>query len=567
MTSGTHPSLVQMSPEVPVSTVKLYGRALLTSPLYNRGVAFTHEERERFGLVGKLPPGVLPLEEQAKRAYTQLQRHPTDLAKNIDLEQLHDRNEILYYKVLTSHLTELLPIIYAPTVGEIIKAYSHEYRRPRGIYLSIDRPQDIRPAFESWDNDSGAVDIVVATDAEALLGIGDWGVGGMAISCAKLSVYTAAGGIHPGRVIPVMIDVGTDNETLLNDPWYVGNRHHRVRGDAYDAFIEEYVHTVTELFPHALLHWEDFGPANARAIIEKYGDRICTFNDDMQGTGAVALAALMNAVAVTVERLKDQRIVIYGAGTAGIGIADQLRDAMVHSGATREEASRAFWCIDREGLLLSSMDNLRSFQRGYARPVEDVADWGAGDYGLAEVVRHVHPTVLIGTSTHTGAFTEQIVREMSSHVDRPIIFPMSNPTEKLEARPEDLLAWSNGRALIATGLPFDPIDYNGISYVIAQANNALLFPGLGLGVSVVQARLITDGMFSAAAYAIATQVSMSHYGAPLLPAVANLRHTSEEVGIAVAEQAVRDGVATREVEDIPAAVRASMWEPQYPDLS
>ncbi len=550
-----------------MSTVKLYGRALLTSSLCNRGVAFTHEERERFGLVGKLPPGVLTLEQQAERAYAQLQRHPTDLAKNVDLEQLHDRNEILYYRVLTNHLTELLPIIYAPTVGEVIKAYSHEYRRPRGIYLSIDRPQDIRPAFESWDNDNGHVDIVVATDAEALLGIGDWGVGGMAISCAKLSVYTAAGGIHPGRVIPVMIDVGTDNETLIEDPWYVGNRHPRIRGEAYDAFIDEYVHTVTELFPHALLHWEDFGPGNARAIIERYGDRICTFNDDMQGTGAVALAALMNALAVTGKRLQDQRIVIYGAGTAGIGIADQLRDAMVHAGATPEDASRAFWCIDRDGLLLDTMENLRSFQKGYARSASDTAGWDASPHGLAEVIRRVHPTVLIGTSTHAGAFTEEVVREMASHVERPIIFPMSNPTEKLEARPEDLLAWSDGRALIATGLPFAPIEWNGISYAIAQANNALLFPGLGLGVSVVQARLITDGMFSAAAYAIATQVDMSKPGASLLPAVANLRHTSEDVGIAVAEQAVRDGVATREVADIPAAVHGAMWEPKYPDLS
>lgn len=544
----------------------VFGRAVLSNPLFNRGVAFTLEERARLGLVGRLPPGVLTLQQQADRAYAQLQRHADALSKNVDLEQLHDRNEVLYYKILVDHLTELLPIIYAPTVGNAIKEYSKEYRRPRGVYLSVDRLEDVRLSFELLRKNPDDVDIVVATDGESILGIGDWGVGGMAISSAKLSVYIAAAGIHPSRVIPVMLDVGTDNQELLNHPWYVGNRHSRNRGPDYDELIDRYVAAVTELYPHALLHWEDFGPGNARRILERYRDTTLTFNDDMQGTGAVALAAITNGLAMAGGDLCSQTIVIYGAGTAGIGIADQVRDAMVVQGLSREDATSRFWCLDKNGLLHQGMADLQSFQKPYARPAADLEGLGSGTITLQTVVEKVRPTVLIGTSTQSGAFTKRIVEAMCKNTPRPIILPMSNPTEKLEATPQDLIKWSKGTALVATGLPFKPVPYRGTDYKIAQANNALIFPGLGLGVSVCRATRITDGMFSAAARAIAAAAPDRERGASLLPDVANLRGTSANVAVAVIRQALEDGVATREIDDVAQAVHEAMWVPDYPDV-
>jgi malate dehydrogenase (oxaloacetate-decarboxylating) len=537
------------------------GRSLLADPLTNKGVGFTQEERERHGLVGMLPPAVLSLERQARRAWEQLDAQPDELAKNVYLEQLHDRNEVLYYRLLGDHLSELLPIVYDPTVGEAIKRYSHEYRRPRGVYLSIDRPQDVRPAFQALGLGPDDVDLVVATDAEQLLGIGDWGVGGMQISVGKLAVYTAAAGIHPGRAVPVMLDVGTGNQALLNDPLYVGNRHNRVRGEAYDSFVAAFVEAVGELFPNALLHWEDFGPGNGRRILQQYGEKICTFNDDMQGTGAITLACVMNAAQVTGTPLRDQRIVVFGAGTAGVGIADQLRDAMVRDGLDREEATRRIWCVDRQGLLRQSTEQLRDYQRPYARPDDEWPDDGPAD--LAGVVDRVQPTVLVGTSTQHGAFTEDVVRSMARHVDRPVVLPLSNPTEKIEAMPEDVLRWTGGKALVAVGIPVSPVELDGTTYVIGQANNALLYPGLGLGAVVARAERVTDGMLQAAAEAVAGLADLSEPGAALLPEVENLRTSSAVVAAAVARRAAEEGVARARLDDVIQQIQDAMWQPEY----
>src|SRR5580704_598013 len=393
--------------------------AVLNDPLRNRGAAFTLAEREALGLTGRLPSGVLTLEEQARRAWQQLQAQGDDLAKNVYMEQLHDRNEVLYYKVLLDHLAELLPVVYDPTVGDAIERYSHEYRRPRGIYLSIDRPDAIEKAFATLQLGPGDVDLIVCTDAEEILGIGDWGVGGIQISVGKLAVYTAAAGVDPRRVIPVSLDVGTDNEGLLNDPLYLGNRHARVRGQAYDAFIQKYLETVSSMFPNALLHFEDFGPENARRILVTYGGKYRIFNDDMQGTGAITLAATLSAVKVTGVPMRAQKLVVFGAGTAGVGIADQLRDAMIRDGASPEQATAQVWLVDKQGLLTSDMTGLRDYQQPYARDPAEVKGWAQGHGGiyLPEAVRQVKPTILLGTSTAHGAFTQEVIETMSAGVE------------------------------------------------------------------------------------------------------------------------------------------------------
>jgi malate dehydrogenase (oxaloacetate-decarboxylating) len=443
--------------------------AVLNGPLRNRGVAFTPAEREALGLTGRLPSGVLTLEEQARRAWMQMQAQSDDLAKDVYMEELHDRNEVLYYKVLLDHLAELLPVVYDPTVGDAIEKYSHEYRRPRGIYLSIDRPDDIEKAFATLQLGPEDVDLIVCSDAEEILGIGDWGVGGIQISVGKLAVYTAAAGVDPHRVIPVSLDVGTDNEGLLNDPLYVGNRHARVRGAAYDAFIDKYLRTVSSLYPNALLHFEDFGANNARRILVAYRDKYRIFNDDMQGTGAVVMAGLFNALKVTGTRWRDQRVVILGGGTAGVGIADQIRDQMARDGLTADQASRQIWIVDLPGLLADEMgDGLLDYQRSYARPAAEVAGWAltpvqvdpsaatrwpqmaalrqarasSGIITLETVVGQVKPTILIGASTSPGAFTREVVEAMSAGTPRPVIFPVSNPTSQIEAMPADVIAWS-----------------------------------------------------------------------------------------------------------------------------
>jgi malate dehydrogenase (oxaloacetate-decarboxylating) len=542
---------------------------VLASPLLNRGTAFTPEERQALGLTGLLPSGVSTMEAQLRRTYAQFGRQADDLGKNVYLANLRDRNEVLFYRLLTEHLEEMLPIVYTPTIGQAIERYSHEFRRPRGIYLSVDHPEKVEEALRNSGMGAEEVDLLVATDSEGILGIGDWGVGGIEIAIGKLAVYIAAAGIHPLRVIPVVLDMGTDNLALLSDDMYLGNRHARVRDHRYDELIDAYVTAATKLFPNALLHWEDFGVSNARRILNKYADQVCTFNDDMQGTAAVVLAAAFAAVRAAGGRMRDQRVVIHGAGTAGIGIADMLREVMVREGLTPEEATRRFYALDRQGLITDDRTaTVRDFQLPYARPAGEVANWSrSGDgIGLADVVANAEPTMLIGTSTQPAAFTEQIVRQMASKVERPIIMPLSNPTSKCEALPQDLIHWTGGRALVATGSPFPPVTYQGRTYQIAQANNALIFPGLGLGVAVAKASRINEPMLEAAADAVAELSDAMTLGAALLPPVENLRMVSAAVGIAVALAAEKEGLAQAELSSPVQQVHQAMWRPAYPQI-
>ena len=543
-------------------------RQVLADPRINKGTAFSDAERASLGVTGLIPAGHMTLDEQESRVYAQYRNQTTDLARNVLLTEVRDRNEVLFYRVLASHLSEMLPIIYTPTVGQAIENYSHEYRRPRGVYLSVDRPELIETSLLAPDLGPDEVDLIVATDAGAILGIGDWGVGGINIAAGKLAVYTAAAGIDPNRVIPVMLDVGTDRQSLLDDPLYIGNRHPRVPVAEYDVFLDAFVTAVGKLFPRALLHWEDIGVSNARRLLERYRGSLLTFNDDIQGTGAVNLAAVIAAVRATGIKLADHRIVIFGAGTAGVGIADQLSAALVADGLSAGQARARFWAIDRHGLLTTADSGLSDQQRRYARDPADVAGWTRdpelGGVGLAEVVRRVHPTILIGTSARSGAFTEAIVTEMAGHASRPVIMPMSNPTSLAEARPADLIRWTGGRALVAAGSPFGPVDFEGTRYVVGQANNALVFPGLGLGVIAARASRVTDGMLSAAAYAVAELVDTTTPGAPLLPQVEALRETSLAVATAVARAAAADGVATAPLAgDVTEQVRGLMWQPDY----
>jgi len=547
------------------------GRAILTDARLNRGTAFTLAERQALGLVGLLPQAVVTQDQQAARVYEQFRSQPTPLEKYVTLSSLRDRNEVLFYRLVTDHLAEILPIVYTPTVGTAIQHYNAEYRRPHGVYLNVNAPKDIERSLTAAGLGPEDVDLIVATDGEAILGIGDWGVGGVDIAVGKLVVYTAAAGVDPRRVLPVMLDVGTNRQELLDDPGYLGNRHPRVDPDTYDAFIEAYVQTASQLFPNALLHWEDFGTANAHRILDRYRDRVFTFNDDIQGTGAVTLAAVLAGVKASGRPLREHRIVVFGAGSAGVGIADDLRDALRADGLSQEEATGRIWCVDRYGLLTDDQDSLRDFQARYARPAAETKDWARdADHdgvALAEVVDRIHPTILIGTSGRGGAFTEQIVRAMAEHTDRPLILPMSNPTDLAEATPRDLLAWTGGRALIAAGSPFEPVEHDGTTYQIAQANNALVFPGLGLGAIVARATRVTDAMLAAAAAAVAGRVDTDTPGAPILPPVPELRETSVAVAVAVARAAAEAGVAGAEVgEDIEARVREAMWEPVYPDI-
>jgi malate dehydrogenase (oxaloacetate-decarboxylating) len=556
------------TPEGPVLRVRARGFSVLGTPMLNRGTAFTPEERRALGLVGLLPHGVSTIDGQVRRTYAQYQRQPDALSKNVYLANLRDRNEVLFYRLLSEHLAEMLPIVYTPTVGKAIERYSHEYRRPRGVFLSVDHPDLLEESFRDYGLGPDEVDLIVATDAEGILGIGDWGVGGIDIAIGKLAVYIAAAGIHPRRVIPVVLDMGTDNLHLLNDPMYLGNRHARVRGQRYDDFIDTYVTAATKLFPRALLHWEDLGASNARRILQRYADQCCTFNDDMQGTAAVVLAAALAAARASGVRIADQRVVIHGAGTAGVGIADMLREVMTADGLDAEEATRRFWCLGRQGLLTDDRaDQLLDFQRPYARPAAEVAGWTRTGTGrgpsLADVVGHVHPTMLIGTSTQAGAFTEAIVRQMAAHVERPVIMPLSNPTSRSEAVPAALIAWTDGRALVATGSPFDPVVHEDTTYRIAQANNALVFPGLGLGVAVARARRVSDRMLAAAADAVAGLSDATTPGAALLPPVDNLREVSATVAVAVATAAVADGLAEVTLDNPIQQVHEAMWQPEY----
>jgi len=545
------------------------GAAVLAIPAINRGTAFTAAQRHELGMTGLLPSGVSTLDGQLRRTYSQYSHQGDDLAKWVYLTNLHNRNEVLFYKLLSEHIEEMLPIVYTPTVGSAIQQFSNEFRRSRGVYLSVDHPEDVEQALRNSGLGANDVDLLVATDSEGILGIGDQGVGGIEISVGKLAVYTAAAGIHPSRALPVVLDVGTDNLNLLNDEMYLGERHPRVRGERYDRLIDAYVTACQKLFPHAMLHWEDFGAANARRILNTYADQVCTFNDDMQGTAAVVLAAAFSAVRAAGSRLRDQRVVIHGAGTAGLGIADMMRDQMVREGLSREEATARFWALDREGLLGDDRAaHLYDFQVPYARPWDEIKDWGTPGSrpGLADVVRHARPTMLIGTSTQAGAFTEHIVRDMAAHTERPIIMPLSNPTPRAEAMPADLLAWTGGRALVATGSPFAPVELDGVTYQIAQANNALVFPGLGLGVTVARASHITDRLIAAAADAVAKLSDATRPGTSLLPPVRDLRPVSAAVAIEVVRVADAEGLAQVPIDNPIQQVHDTMWRYEYPRI-
>jgi malate dehydrogenase (oxaloacetate-decarboxylating) len=549
MPAGTY-ELVQ-SADGYVARIHARGAAVLATPRINRGTAFTFEERRELGLTGLLPMGVSTLDQQVRRTYAQYRSQPNDLAKWVYLANLRDRNEVLFYRLLSDHIEEMLPVVYTPTVGLAIERFSHEFRRSRGVYLSVDHPAEVEIALRNTELGAEDVDLLVATDSEGILGIGDQGVGGIEISIGKLAVYTAAAGIHPSRVLPVVLDMGTDNLTLLNDEMYLGERHARVRDERYDQLVDAYVTAAGKLFPNAMLHWEDFGASNARRLLDRYAGECCTFNDDMQGTAAVVLAAAFSAVRAAGSRMRDQRVVIHGAGTAGLGVADMLRDQMVREGLSQEEATRRFWALGRRGILADDrLEHLRDFQVPYARSWSEVADWSpAGTRpGLAE------------------AFSEQIVRDMAAHCSRPIIMPLSNPTSKTEALPADVLRWTDGRALVATGSPFAPVVLDEVTYEVAQANNALVFPGLGLGVTVARASRISDRMIVAAADAVARLSDATRLGSPLLPPVRDLRPVSAAVAIAVAKAAEQEGLARVPLDDPIQQVHQAMWRPEYPRL-
>ena len=551
--------------------IAVRGRQVLARPMLNRGSAFTLEQRDALGLRGLIPPAVNSIDDQVRRCYGQFQMQPTNLAKYVYLNTLQDLNEILFHRLVAEHLEEMMPIIYTPTVGEAIQQFSSTFDRQRGIYLSIEDGADaesIATALAAYGNGPDDVDIVVVTDSEGILGIGDQGVGGIRIAIGKSAVYTTAAGIHPLRVLPVVLDVGTDNLALLHDPNYLGLRRERVRGEEYDEFIASFVEAVQERFPTALLHWEDFGATNAHQILERYRDQVCTFNDDIQGTAAIVVASALAACKTKHEQLSEQRVVIHGAGTAGIGIADLMRDIMISEGLDPDEATQRFWGLGSRGLIHTG-GKMRPFQERYARDASELAEWEAdeaGNYSLDEVVRRVQPTILIGTSAQAGAFHEQLVRTMAEGCERPIILPLSNPTSKAEAVPEDLLEWTDGKALIATGSPFKPVVRDEVTHTIAQANNALVFPGMGLGTVAVRATRLTDGMITAAAQAVAEMTAVGVEGAAILPSMRELRSVSAAVAERVAAAAVEEGVATLELENPRAEIEKLMWAPEYPDV-
>ena len=549
----------------------LTGQPLLTTPQLNKGTAFTLEERKTFKLLGKLPFRIETLEEQVARAYKQYNGYATRLQQHIYLNNLHDKNQVLFYKLVSQHLKEMLPTIYTPIVGTAVKQYSQEFRQPRGIYLSYSEREHMEEILLNRSNPK--IDLIVVTDGESILGIGDQGIGGIDIPIAKLMVYTLCGGLNPSKTLPIFLDVGTNNETLLNDPFYLGWRHPRIKGAEYEAFIEQFVETVQSLFPKAFLHWEDFGRENARNILEKYQHEICTFNDDIQGTGVVALSALLSGVKVTQTPLTEHRIIVNGAGSAGTGISDQIHEALCRQGLSPEEAYKRFWLVDRQGLLVSNDPNLNESQRPYARPFDEVASWGTqtatGEsfISLADTVKHVHPTVLIGCSAQGGAFTHEILKDMASHCSQPIVLPLSNPTEHCEATPNDILKATDGRALIATGTPFDSVEWDNKARDIAQCNNALAFPGIGQGILSSRSSRLTKDILWAACEALSEQSpALKDSEAPLLPCLDEAQTVGKNIAKAVARQAIKENLSSlspEEQKNIDHIVERHFWKPQY----
>ncbi len=550
----------------PMIKTPLTGKLLLTSPQLNKGTAFTLEERHTFGLLGKLPASVETLPEQTMRAYHQYSEFSNDLQKSIYLRTLHETNETLFYSLVIAHMKEMIPVLYTPIVGTAVRTHSSQFRRPRGLYIAYPDREYIREILSNRTHPE--IDVIVVTDGESVLGIGDQGIGGIDIPIAKLVVYSIAAGVNPLRTLPIMLDTGTNNQSLLDDPLYLGWRNKRISGAAYDDFVQLFVDEVKRQFPNVYLHWEDIGRDNAMRNLTKYRDKICSFNDDIQGTGVITLAAMLAAIHATGVPITEQRIVIFGAGSAGLGITEQLCDAMVRAGLSKEEARKHFWLISSDGLITTASVNLSPERAFYARDPAEIADWkltSSPMMSLEDVVNHVQPTALIGCSTVAGAFTETIVKSMASHCERPIIFPLSNPTERSEAKPADLMAWTQGKALIATGSPYEPVNFEGHTYAIGQCNNALVYPGIGLGIMAVKAKRLSDDMLWAACQA-AAQFSpiLKNPKAPLLPPIEEVRPFSQVIALAVAEQAIKEGLATVEdTSNVQSLIDAIHWEPKY----
>ena len=535
---------------------------ILNNPFLNKGTAFTMEERKELGLIGLLPPYVQTIEEQAEQAYQHFLRKPSDLEKRLFLMEIFNTNRTLFYYLFNQHIVEFNPIVYDPVIADTIEQYSELFVDPQyAAYLDINHPENIE---ETLKNAAGDRDIrlIVATDAEGILGIGDWGVQGVDISVGKLMVYTAAAGIDPACVMPLVIDAGTNREELLNNPMYLGNRHERVRGEKYDAFIDQFVQTAGKLFPKLYLHWEDFGRSNAADILNRYKKEIPTFNDDIQGTGIVVLGGIFGAMDITGEKLTDQVYLCYGGGSAGAGIADRVHAEMVAEGLSPEEAYKRFFMIDKQGLLFGDMEDLTPAQKPFAKKRSDFE--GKGDMtSLLEVIKTVKPTILVGTSTNPGAFTKEVVEAMCENTERPVIFPISNPTKKLEATAQQVIEWSDGKAFVATGVPSGTISYKGVDYEIGQANNALIYPGLGLGMLASEAKLLTDEMIGAAAHSLSGIVNPGQPGAPVLPPFQYVADVSIKVAEAVAKKAQEQGLAQAEETDMAKAVRDLKWYPKY----
>ncbi len=538
------------------------GHDILNNPFKNKGTAFTQEERQELGLVGLLPPYVQTLEEQAAQTYAHMHQKANDLEKRLFLMEIFNTNRTLFYYLFSQHLEEFNPIVYDPTIADTIENYSELFVDPQyAAYLDINHPENIEATLKNAAGDRD-IRLIVVTDAEGILGIGDWGTNGVDISVGKLMVYTGAAGIDPASVLPLVIDAGTNRQSLLDDPNYLGNRHERVRGDRYYAFIDQFVETAERLFPKLYLHWEDFGRGNAANILNKYKTQIPTFNDDIQGTGIVTLGGVFAAMDIAGEKLTDQVYLCYGGGSAGCGIASRVLREMVVDGLSEEEAYKRFFMVDKQGLLFDDMDDLTPEQRPFAKKRSDFANADQLT-DLLEVVKTVKPTILVGTSTQPGTFTKEVVEAMCENTERPVIFPLSNPTKLAEATAKDLIEWSNGKAFVATGIPSDDIEYNGVNYVIGQANNALIYPGLGLGMLASEASLLTDEMIGAAAHALSGIVDITKPGAPVLPPFKYVAEVSLKVATAVAKKAQEQGLARVAEQDMEKAVRDFRWTPKY----
>lgn len=539
------------------------GQEILNNPFLNKGTAFTEEERAELGLTGMLPAHVQTIQEQADQAYTQYLTKVNDVEKRIFLSTLFDTNRTLFYYLVDQHVAEFMPVVYDPTIADTIENYSALFVNPQNAaFLDINHPENIEATLKNAA-DGRDIKLLVATDAEGILGIGDWGVQGVDIAVGKLMVYTAAAGIDPASVLPVSVDAGTNRKELLEDPLYLGNRHERVRGDQYFEFIDKFVKTAQSLFPEMYLHFEDFGRSTATKILNTYKNDWPTFNDDIQGTGIVVTSAVLGALAITGEDIKSQTYLTYGGGSAGTGIANRVLAEFMQQGLSEEEARKHFYMVDRQGLLFDDDETLTPEQKPFARSrsefenADELTD-------LLSVVKAVKPTVLVGTSTNPGSFTKEVVEAMVANTDHPKIFPLSNPTKLHEAMPDDLIKWSDGKALVATGVPVDPVTAsNGVTYEIGQANNMLVYPGLGLGTIVAKAKVLSDGMISAAAHALGGMVDASQPGAPVLPPVSRLSEMSFRVAVAVAKQAIAEGLNQVEIDDVEAAVKAAQWTPEY----